>query len=95
MILAKGVKYYYSKTFGNSLKYEVNSDTVILCTNNGTGWVPQSFILPHQVYVETLKKLFSEGAHVIVAFPIMADPVLLAYANQSFKKGYEVKKDVG
>jgi hypothetical protein len=42
---------------------------VILCGNNGGGWVPFSFILPGQVYVKNLERA---GWQEIAAFPVDA-----------------------
>ncbi len=86
MKLAKGVRYRRDDTFGTYLDYQVEDGAVILCTNDGTGWQPKQFLLPHQVYLEYIKEMFAQGAEVVAAFHITTKAIPLMYNSEYSKK---------
>lgn len=66
---------------GGRLDFEVpkDCDLIILAGNKGGGYVPYQCLLPHQVYVEDIKKAFDEyHFEVIYVLPVKsADSILL------------------
>lgn len=76
-------------TFGMYLNLEMpeGTDVVILCYNEGTGLRPLSLLLPHQMYVKDLERIFKEipGATEIVAIPAKSSDYITLARNGTLK----------
>lgn len=97
-ILSKFVKKNggFSSHTGYGLNYSVPRGAygVILAGNRGGGLIPFRYLLPHQVYQETIQKAFGEyNFDTLYAIPARAhEPVLLAARDQKTLdkwEGYE------
>ena len=93
--LAKGItieKSYFDKD-GGMLNFNIPKvcDLVILCGNKGEGYKPYKCLLPHQVYLEDIKKAFEEyGFEVITLFPVKSNSNFnIAYNGKYGEKRWE------
>ncbi len=87
MVFDKVVKVTKSNfdTTGGNVDFQVpkGCDLIILMGNRGGGFVPYQCLLPHQVYVNDLRKAFKEhGFEVIYVIGVKSkDTFPIVYAN--------------
>lgn len=89
-----GEKKKDSLVMGGRLDFKVpeGTDLVILMGNRGGGYVPYQCLLPHQVYVDDIKKAFEKGYEVIYIVPISARaPFRIAYRGEYGKQRWAPK----
>lgn len=95
ILIAKNIEKHKS-TFdpaGGMLSFELpdGCTSVILVGNNGGGWRPFRFLLPHQVYLGDIGKAFADyHFEVIGVVPIKsADIFPIAYKNDYSKQRWK------
>ena len=75
---------------GKQLSFDIpeGCDLIVLAGNIGGGWLPYRCLLPHQVYVEDLRKAFEEKRfEVIAVMPLVSKNVFsIAYKNEYGRK---------
>ena len=74
------------KFLGGMLDFKVpkNCDLIILCGNNGDGYIPYRCLLPHQVYLSDIRETFEEeGFEVIYVVPVNSKlPFAIAFNGE-------------
>ena len=96
IIPAKGVRIEASTFDDGVVNFDVpeGCKAVILMGNNGGGYSPLRYLLPHQVYVNELREMAEEdGWEVFYILPVIGDTAFpVAYKGDYGRQRWETKR---